>query len=293
MNPLLTTQEQAFSIATLAVRLGLVALATFVSVRITYLLIGRIEHAIRDEARGAEAAREKRAKTIGSVLRSVSRGLIVLIGVLMAVHELGLDITPALAAAGGFGVAAGLGAQSLIKDWITGFFFIQDNQFAVGDVIRVAGVSGTVEMLTLRHTELRDSEGFIHFIPNGDIKVETNLTKSWSTPLVRIPISLVEDPDRVIAVIEAMLANFRESPRMKGHLLEGPRILGIDDVSTGQFSLLLQAKTVPEQRLFVARALRLAILERLRAEGISLHTAAGTEGTPPAPPAPAPEDEGR
>ena len=138
MNPLLTTQEQAFSIATLAVRLGLVALATFVSVRITYLLIGRIEHAIRDEARGAEAAREKRAKTIGSVLRSVSRGLIILIGVLMAVHELGLDITPALAAAGGFGVAAGLGAQSLIKDWIAGFFFIQDNQFAVGDVILIS-----------------------------------------------------------------------------------------------------------------------------------------------------------
>ena len=293
MNPLLSTQEQAFSIATLAIRLGLVALATIISVRVTYLLIGRIEHAIRDEARGAEAAREKRAKTIGSVLRSVSRGLIILIGLFMGVHELGLDVTPALAAAGGFGVAAGLGAQSLIKDWIAGFFFIHDNQFAVGDVIRVAGVSGTVEMLSLRHTELRDSEGFIHFVPNGDIKVVTNLTKSWSTPLVRVPVSLVEDPDRVIAVIEAMLADFREDPRVTPHLLEGPRLLGIEDVNTGQFTLLLQAKTIPEQRLFVARALRLAILERLRAEGISLHTAAGTEGTPPAPPAPAPEDEGR
>ncbi|HKW50512.1 MAG TPA: mechanosensitive ion channel family protein [Candidatus Eisenbacteria bacterium] len=293
MNPVLPTQEQAFSIATLAIRLGLVALATIVSVRITYLLIGRIEAAIRDEAKGAEVARDKRAKTIGSVLRSVSRGLIILIGLLMGAHELGLDITPALAAAGGFGVAAGLGAQSLIKDWISGFFFIHDNQFAVGDVIRVAGVSGTVEMLSLRHTELRDSEGFIHFIPNGDIKVVTNLTKSWSTPLVRIPVSLVEDPDRVIAVIEAMLVDFRQDLRVKPHLLEGPRVLGIEDVSTGQFTLLLQAKTIPEQRLFVARALRLAILERLRAEGISLHTAAGTEGVPHAPSVSAPEDEGR
>lgn len=293
MNPVLPTQEQAFSIATLAIRLGLVALATIVSVRITYLLIGRIEAAIRDEAKGAEVARDKRAKTIGSVLRSVSRGLIILIGLLMGAHELGLDITPALAAAGGFGVAAGLGAQSLIKDWISGFFFIHDNQFAVGDVIRVAGVSGTVEMLSLRHTELRDSEGFIHFIPNGDIKVVTNLTKSWSTPLVRIPVSLVEDPDRVIAVIEAMLVDFRQDLRVKPHLLEGPRVLGIEDVNTGQFTLLLQAKTIPEQRLFVARALRLAILERLRAEGISLHTAAGTEGVPHAPSVSAPEDEGR
>ena len=295
INPTLPIQDQAFSVATLAVRLGLVALATVISVRITYLIIGRIEHAIRDEAHGVEAAREKRAKTIGSVLRGASRGLLILIGLLMGVHELGLDITPALAAAGGFGVAAGLGAQSLIKDWIAGFFFIHDNQFAVGDVIRVAGVSGTVEMLSLRHTELRDSEGFIHFVPNGDIKVVTNLTKSWSTPLVRIPVSLVEDPNRVIGAIEAMLVDFRQDPRVKGHLLEGPRILGIEDVSTGQFTLLLQAKTIPEQRLFVARALRLAILERLRAEGISLHTAAGTEVALPAAPAaaPTPDDEGR
>lgn len=277
MNPLLPSTEQAFSVATLVVRLGVVTLATIISVRVAYLLIGRIEHAIRDEKIGTETAREKRAKTVGSVLRSVTRGLIILIGFLMGARELGLDITPALAAAGGFGVAAGLGAQSLIRDWIAGFFFIHDNQFAVGDVIRVAGVSGTVEMLSLRHTELRDSEGFIHFIPNGEIKLVTNLTKSWSTPLVRIPVSLVEDPDRVIAVIESMLEDFKEDSRVKPHLLEGPRMLGIEDVNTGQFTLLLQAKTIPEQRLFVARALRLAILERLRAEGISLHTAAGAD----------------
>jgi moderate conductance mechanosensitive channel len=277
MNPVLPTQEQAFSVATLVVRLGLVALATVVAVRIAYFLIGRIEFAIRNDARGAEASRDKRAKTIGTVLRSVTRGVLVLIGLLMAARELGLDITPALAAAGGFGVAAGLGAQSLVKDWIAGFFFIHDNQFTVGDVIRAGGVSGTVEMLSLRHTELRDSEGFIHFIPNGDIKVVTNLTKSWSTPLVRVPVSLVEDPDRVMGVIESMLVDFREDSRVKPHLLEGPRLLGIEDITTGQFTLLLQAKTIPEQRLFVARALRLAILERLRDEGISLHTAAGAE----------------
>ena len=293
MNPLLPTQEQAFSVATLVVRLCLVALATIIAVRIAYFVIGRIERAIRDDPRSTEAAREKRSKTIGGVLRSFTRGPIILIGLLMGVRELGLDITPALAAAGGFGVAAGLGAQSLVRDWIAGFFFIHDNQFAVGDVIRVAGVSGTVEMLSLRHTELRDSEGFIHFIPNGDIKVVTNLTKSWSTPLVRIPVSLVEDPDRVIAAIESMLVGFREDPRVKSHLLEGPRLLGIEDVNTGQFTLLLQAKTIPEQRLFVARALRLAILERLRADGISLHTAAGTEGAPLGPAAPAAADETR
>ena len=275
MNPLHPASQDAFSLVNLLVRLGLVVLGITVAVRVAYFLVHRIERAIREENRGTELSREKRAKTVGDVLRSFSRMIIVVIGALMGIRELGLDITPALAAAGGFGVAAGLGAQSLIRDWISGFFIIHDNQFAVGDVIRVAGSSGTVEMLSLRHTELRDSEGFIHFIPNGEIKVVTNLTKSWSTPLVRIPVSLVEDPDRVLEVIESLLAGFREDPKVKANLLEGPRLLGIDDVGAGQFTILIQAKTVPEQRLAVARALRLAVLERLRAEGITIHTAAG------------------
>src|SRR5262249_41193036 len=154
--------------------------------------------------------------------------------ILMGARELGLDITPALAAAGGFGVAAGLCAQSLVKDWVAGFFFIPDNQFAVGDRICGAGVSGTGENLGLRHTELRDGEGFIHFIRNGEIKVVTNLTKSWSTPLVRIPVSLAEDPAKVIAAIEGMLPEFREDPKMKIDLIEGPRVLGIEDMTEGQ-----------------------------------------------------------
>lgn len=293
MNPLhRVSEEQAFNAVTLLIRLGLVVVGAIIVIRLLYIVIGRIERAIRTEGKGTEGARERRAKTLGQVLRGLARGVIIVIAILMGARELGLDITPALAAAGGFGVAAGLGAQSLVKDWIAGFFFIRDNQFAVGDVIRVAGVSGTVEMLSLRHTELRDGEGFIHFIPNGEIKLVTNLTKSWSTPLVRIPVSLAEDPGKVIATIEAMLPAFREDPKMKTDLIEGPRVLGIEDMTEGQFTLLLQAKTVPEQRLAVSRALRLAVLERLREEGVTVHTAAaptrtlsvnrGAETAPPA-----------
>ncbi|HET9941280.1 MAG TPA: mechanosensitive ion channel family protein [Candidatus Eisenbacteria bacterium] len=273
MNPVRHTAspEQAFTLVEILVRIGIIILATLVTVRLVYLLIGRIERAIRSEAKGTELAREKRARTIGEVLRGFSRGIIIVIGILMCVRELGLDITPALAAAGGFGVAAGLGAQSVVKDWIAGFFIIHDNQFAVGDVVRTMGVSGTVETLTLRHTELRDGEGFIHFISNGEIKVVTNLTKSWSTPIVRIPISLTEDPARVVQVLEAMLVRFAASPNAKPLLLEPPRLLGIDDVGTGQFTIMLQAKTVPEERLAVSRMLRMAALESLRAAGVLVH----------------------
>ena len=283
MNPLHpASQDAAFNVVNLALRLGLVVVGTIAAVRIAYYLIGRIEKAIREENRGTEIARDMRAKTVGTVLRQFARTILIVIGILMGIRELGLDITPALAAAGGFGVAAGLGAQTLIRDWIAGFNIIHDNQFAVGDVVRIAGSSGTVEMLSLRHTELRDSEGFLYFIPNGEIKVVTNLTRSWSTPLVRIPISLVEDPDRVLEIMDSILVTFRENPAAKPHLLEAPRVLGIDDVGQGQFTVLMQAKTIPEQRLAVARALRLAVLERLHQEGISIHTAAGQDPSTPA-----------
>ena len=199
----------------------------------------------------------------------------------MAARAAGLDITPALAAAGGFGVAAGLGAQSLVRDWIAGFFIIHENQFDVGDVVRVAGVSGTVEMLSLRHTELRDGEGFIHFIPNGEIKVVTNLTKSWATPMVRVPVSVAEDPDRVIGIVEAMLPTFQADPAIRPLLLEGPRLLGIEDVGPGHYTLLLQAKTVPEQRLVVARALRRSLIQRLLAEGSRWRRAWTSRRRPP------------
>ena len=275
MNPPVGVPIEPVSLAGLLVRIGILALGTIITLRVASVLIRRIEVAIRAEAKGTEHAREKRARTIGEVLRSVSRGLILTVAMLMGARVSGLDITPALAAAGGFGVAAGLGAQSLVRDWISGFLIIHENQYDVGDVIRVAGVSGTVETLSLRHTELRDGEGFIHFIPNGEIKVVTNLTKSWSTPLVRIPVSLTEDPDRAMALVEETLAEFRERPDLKPLLIEPPRLLGIEDVLPGQFTILIQAKTVPEQRLAVSRALRLAVLGRLRAGGVQVHANAG------------------
>ncbi|HET9252202.1 MAG TPA: mechanosensitive ion channel family protein [Candidatus Eisenbacteria bacterium] len=273
---------ETFTVTTL-LRLGLIVLATLLMLRIASILIRKVETAIRNESRAHSGAREKRAATIGAVLRGVTRGVILVIGGLMVARAAGLDITPALAAAGGFGVAAGLGAQSLVRDWVAGFFIIHENQFDVGDVIRAAGVSGTVEMLSLRHTELRDGEGFIHFVPNGEIKVVTNLTKSWSTPMVRVPVSVTEDPDRVIGIVEALLPEFQQDPVIRPLLLDGPRLLGIEDVAPGYYTLLLQAKTIPEQRLVVSRALRRRVVHRLREEGIWL--AAGAE--PPAPAVPA------
>ena len=254
----------------LIVRLGLIFLGAILLMRVAGAVISRVESAIRHRADGEPIAREKRSKTIGGVLRGGTRSLIFIVAAMMAVRELGMDITPIIAAAGGFGVAAGLGAQSLVRDWIVGFFIIHDDQYDVGDVVRIAGVAGTIEQLSLRHTELRDGDGSLHFIPNGEIKIVTNLTKSWAAPLVRIPINSVEDSEQVLHVLGKMAEDFRRDKANEHLLVDGPKVLGIDDVQPGQYTVLIQVRTRPENRYNVTRMLRTASLRALRAADISL-----------------------
>ncbi len=277
MLPARAAEVGAADVIVLSIRLGVIVLGTFLVLRVAGALVSRLEQTIRERSVGEEAARDKRARTIGGVLRGGARSLVFVVAALMAVRELGLDITPALAAAGGFGVAAGLGAQSLVRDWISGFFIIHDDQYGVGDTVRVAGVAGTIEQLTLRHTELRDGDGSLHFIPNGEIKIVTNLTKSWAAPLIRIPVSTDEDPERVLRVLNEMVSAFRADAATAALLVDGPTVLGIDDVSAGQYTVLIQARTRPENRHPATRALRLAAIRRLRAEGIALHSAQAGE----------------
>jgi len=265
--------DLAFDLASLLIKLGLIVACVFLASRGVAGLIGRIERAIRADSRGDQVEREKRAKTLGQVMRSASWMIIVLVGALMAVRELGLDITPALATAGGFGVAAGLGAQNLVRDLIAGIHIIRENQFDVGDLIRAGGVAGKVESLSLRHTELRDGDGALHFIPNSEMKVVTNLSKSWSMPTVRIPVNGTEDPKRVLAVLEDTVRRFAEDPAVKESLEGEPKVLGVEDIHPGYFTVLLQVRTNPGRRLEVGRALRMAALGSLLHERISIRPA--------------------
>jgi len=275
-----TNAAEAYSLVTLAIKVGLIVLGALILIRITSILVARLERAVRIAGHGEEASREKRARTLGGVVRGIARVAIIVVAILMGVRELGLDITPALAAAGGFGVAAGLGAQSVVRDWIGGFFIIFANEYVVGDIVQIAGVSGTVEAMTLRHTEIRDGEGALHFVPNGEIKVVTNLTKSWSSPIVRIPVSLTEDPERVSQLLEQFLAEAAEDPKIKPLLRDRPRVLGMEDVTSGQYTMMLQARTLPEHRLVVARAIRFGAVSKLRAEGVAIHSPTGESAAP-------------
>jgi len=268
------------TLGTALIRVGLIVLSAFLLTRLAGVLVRRIESAIRAGTQGFPIEREKRAKTLGKILRSATWIVVVIVTSLMIVREMGFDITPALAAAGGFGIAAGLGAQTLVRDWVSGVLIILDNQFAVGDVVRTAGVAGKVEVLSLHHTELRDGDGALHFVPNSEIKVVTNLSRSWSQPTVRLPIDIGEDPKRVLAVLRDMLKRFAEDPDVKPHLEGEPKMLGIEDVYAGYFTVLLQVKTLPGQRLEMMRELRIAALHRLREEGISVRPGVVTPGPP-------------
>ena len=170
--------------------------------------------------------REKRAHTLASLLRTVGMTLVVIVASMMVLREIGLDITPLIAGAGVAGLAIGLGAQSLIRDVIAGFFILLEDQFHVGDIIQAAGVNGQIEQMTLRMTIVRDLQGTLHFIPNGEIKVVSNLTKEWSRVVLEIGVGYEEDAGCVIAALAEVGRSLTQDESFGRLVLEPPRCWG-------------------------------------------------------------------
>jgi len=229
--------------------------------------------------------REKRAHTVASLLRTVGTTLVVIVAVMMVLREVGLDITPLIAGAGVAGLAIGLGAQSLIRDVIAGVFILLEDQFHVGDVIQAAGVNGQVEQMTLRMTIVRDLQGTVHFIPNGEIKVVSNLTKEWARVVLEIGVGYEEDVDRVIAVLAEVGQSLTEDESFSKLVLEPPQVQGVEALTDSQVTIRMLAKTVPFKQWEVARELRRRIKSRFDREGIRAPYPHRVVIAPPAPPA--------
>ena len=179
-------------------RIGLILLLSYAVVRVTSLIIARFEQDVMETAGLEYAEQAKRVRTLGNLLRSTLIGLVFCIAVLMILRELNLDITPILTGAGIAGVAIGFGAQTLVKDIISGFFLLLENQVRVGDVVTINGQGGLVEALTLRTIVLRDETGAVHIYPNGSINTLANQTKDFSYYVINLAVDLDEDPDRVM-----------------------------------------------------------------------------------------------
>jgi small-conductance mechanosensitive channel len=246
--------------------LGIWVLAWF-GLRIVWLTAHRIEASVDDGDDSVTTLREKRGRTISQLLRSVGRVVIVTIAVLLTFNVF-INIAPILAGAGILGLAISFGAQSLVRDIISGFFILLENQFAVGDVIEVAGKSGVVEKMTLRVVVLRDLEGTMHVVPNGEMKVVSNKTRGWSRAVVDISVPFTEDVDRALSVVRDEAAQF-STDRIWGLQLNGPiEVLGVESMTDNAVVIRTLLKTQPGSQWNVAREFRRRLVIRFSHEAI-------------------------
>ncbi|OGB88405.1 MAG: hypothetical protein A3H39_00670 [candidate division NC10 bacterium RIFCSPLOWO2_02_FULL_66_22] len=262
--------EIMFWLRTSGLRLVVIGIGSILLVRLLRVLADRILRLMVSGGAPAVTEREKRARTLASLLRAVGATLVLIVAAMMALREIGLDITPLIASAGVAGLAIGFGAQSLIKDIVAGFFILLEDQFHVGDVIQAGGVSGQVERMTLRMTIVRDLQGTVHFIPNGEIKVASNLTKEWSRAVLEIGVGYEEDVDRVMAVLTEVGHSLADDETFGTLVLEPPQVLGVEALADSQVTIRMLAKTLPLKQWEVARELRRRIKARFDREGIQI-----------------------
>ena len=216
-----------------------------------------------------DPAREQQLRTLVSVSNGAITAMIFTLAGLQILQQLGISVGPLIAGAGVIGVAVGFGAQSLIKDVLTGFFILLDDQFQVGDTVRAAGVQGKVEGLTLRRTVLRDLDGTVHFIPNSELKVVSNQTRDWGLATLNVAVDYPESSQAVMGVLRRAAAGLHQEPGIAARLLAEPSVAGIERVSGDEVDYLVQVRTVPGAQADVLRALRALIKAELERAGLS------------------------
>lgn len=250
-------------------RLLLVAIACFALLGAVKLITRAVRRAVDAGHDGVTSEAERRARTLGAVLMNAARVLLVAFFLLMTLQEFGVNIGPLLAGAGVAGVALGFGSQSLVKDVISGFFLLLENQFGVGDIINVDDRHvGTVERMTLRMTQLRDAEGRAHFVPNGSIVSAIVLSKNFARALVDVEVDLATDPDRAFEVLREVGLQLYED--RSDQVYESLEVKGIESLGPNGFLIRTLTKTAPGAQWDVARELRRRILLAFRAAGIQL-----------------------
>ncbi len=258
--------EQAVSVG---LRLLLIVVLALVLRRALRLVTSRLVRTADVQTRAAQA-REQQTRTVAGLLYSAGSGLILAVALLLILQLLGVNVTPVAAAAGLAGLAIGFGGQHLVRDLINGFFIVFEDQFVVGDTIRVGDTIGRVEHLTLRRALLRDGSGALITIPNGDLRAVANLSRDWSQLFVDVTIAADHPSDRALEVLAEACADFRNDTDWSAALLDGPRVLGVESLTLGGVTLRVQLRTAPTRQHDVARELRRRIRLRLEQEGIPL-----------------------
>jgi small-conductance mechanosensitive channel len=263
----------AIAAAAAALRIALVGAAAWVAARIVRAVLGRLEAILIQAGEPTEAvpgATRKRVMTLTGLLRTLAVVAIWSVAGVIALGQVGLDITPILAGAGIVGLAVGFGAQNLVRDVISGFFAVLENQVRVGDVAIVNGTGGLVEAITFRTIVLRDLAGVVHVFPHGTVTTLANMTKGWSAYVLDLGVAYKEDTDRVAQVMRQVAEEIRQDPGFQPKILEPIEILGVDDFAESQVTIKARIKTRPLEQWTVGREYRRRLKKALDAAGIEI-----------------------
>jgi len=200
--------------------------------------------------------RVQQVRTVASVITSIGVFVILFVAALTVLPILGLNLGPMLASAGIAGLAIGFGAQTLVHDFINGFFILLENQYDIGDTVRIAGVKGTVERMSLRSTMLRDEDGTLHTVPNSAIQIVSNMTRDWSQLAMRVTVAYSESSDKIVKLLKEVGTEIRNDSNYADDIVSDIEVPGIDRVGNGEAEYLMLIKTRPNKQYPVSRELR-------------------------------------
>jgi small-conductance mechanosensitive channel len=249
-------------------KIALILLISLVFTRVAARVVRRSITGLVNRAPMRTGARaELRAATLAGVLASLVRVVVWTMSTLLVIQELGFNLGPFIAGASVIGVALGFGAQSLVKDFLSGFFILVEDQYGVGDVVNLGDTAGTVEEVNLRITSVRSFDGTVWYVPNGEIKKVGNTTKQWSRAVVDVVVGLSTDVAAAVAAISDELAALAGDATVADGLLEPPAVLGVDAVGPDSLTIRIAARVRPDRRVAVERAIRARAADRLRRDG--------------------------
>jgi small conductance mechanosensitive channel len=256
-----------------ALRIGLILIGGYVAGRFLRIGLGQLESTLiraGERSESVPGATRKRITTLLGVVRTITSGLLWAVIAIIVLDQIGLDVTPILAGAGIVGLAVGFGAQNIVRDLISGFFMVLENQVRVGDVAIVNGTGGLVETITFRTIVLRDLAGVVHIFPHGTINTLSNMTKEWSGYVMDIGVAYKEDTDHVVEVMQRIAEEMRGDLDWRHRILEPIEIFGVDDFADSAVVIKARLKTQPIQQWNVGREYRRRLKKAFDREGIEI-----------------------
>jgi small-conductance mechanosensitive channel len=252
------------------VRIVGIVIGAYICLRIVNLAVAQMVHLVEDKDALTMSEAEKRTRTLGKIINSAGFVLIIGISLMMVLSEFNMNIMPIITGAGIAGLAIGFGAQNLVRDIISGFFLILEDQIRVGDVAQINSTGGVVEAIKLRTTVLRDLQGTVHIFPNGEIKQVSNMTKEFSYAVIDVGVAYKESVDDVMEVLKSIGEDLQQDSDFSNLLMEPLEILGVDDFADSQVTIKIRIKTLPLKQWAVGRELRRRIKNTFDARGIEI-----------------------